>query len=167
MVVARHLDCLIVHLLPRDKITAMKGFFLDTSNVNPTRVSRYCLLFAILWATAMTASAQELTVTQLLQSPRQFEGRRVSVSGYYYGDSEVQILYADVEAAKRGDLKRSVYVAALPPVYSMHPRRAFVIGVFFHDPHAKRMEGYGTFGLFSSQLINCTVHLQREAANSR
>src|SRR4051794_12769916 len=127
-------------------------------------ILRCALLLAILLtAAAAAASAQQLTVMRLLQSPRQFEGRRVSVSGYYYGDSEGQILYADAEAAKRGDLKRSVYVAVLPPIYSMRARKAFVIGVFFHDSHPKPMEGYGTFGLFSSQLINCTVHLQREA----
>jgi hypothetical protein len=114
------------------------------------------LLFA-----PVVARAQTLTVDELLQSPRQFEGRRVSVRGYYYGDAEAQILYADREAARRADTKRRIYVAVLPPVYSRPARQGHVIGVFFHDAHAKPLEGYGTFGLFSSQLVNCTVHLRR------
>ncbi len=125
------------------------------------RLSRCRLsLLAILLGTAITAQAQELTVMQLLQNPRQFEGRRVSVSGYYFGDSEAQILYANLEAAKRGDDKRRISVAVLPPVYCRPARKAFIIGVFLYDSHAKPMEGYGAFGLFSSELRNCTVHLR-------
>lgn len=125
------------------------------------RVAQLCLPMLAILLLLRPASAQTLTVDQLLQSPRQFEGRRVSVSGYYYGDAEAQILYADREAAKRGDTERRIYIAVLPPVYSRSPRKASVIGVFFHDSHAKPMEGYGTFGLFSSELVNCTVHLYR------
>jgi hypothetical protein len=125
------------------------------------RLAQFCLLMLAILLFAVAASGQTLTVDELLQNPRQFEGRRVSVSGYYYGDAEAQILYADREAAKRGDTKRRIYVAVLPPVFSRSPRKAYVIGVFFHDAHAKPMEGYGTFGLFSSELVNCTVHLRR------
>ena len=117
-------------------------------------------MLAILLAATASASAQTLTVDELLQNARQFVGRRISVSGYYFGDSEAQILYADLEAAKRGDEKRRISVAVLPPVYCRPARKAFVIGVFFHDPQAKPMEGYGAFGLFSSELRNCTVHLR-------
>lgn len=125
------------------------------------RVVHFCLPVLAMLFFAAAASAQTLTVDALLRSPRQFEGRRVSVSGYYYGDAEAQILYADRESAKRGDTERGIYVAVLPPVYSRSPRKAYVIGVFFHDSHAKPMEGYGTFGLFTSELVNCTVHLRR------
>jgi hypothetical protein len=97
---------------------------------------------------------------QLLQSPRQYVGRRVTVSGYYYGDAEGQIIYADRSAAQRGE-DRSISVAVLPPVYCRTARIAFVTGIFFHDPHHKLNEGFGPFGLFSSELRNCIVYLRK------
>jgi hypothetical protein len=124
------------------------------------RVSRFRLLvFAIL---SVAASAQAVTVDELLQSPRQFEGRRVSVSGYYYSNWEGHALYADLKAAKNNDLSRSIWISADPNVESPL-RKAYIIGVFFHGSGPRKGElirGYGFFGLWRSQLINCTVHLK-------
>ena len=122
------------------------------------RVARYYLLvLAILLAGAAAASAQEVTVIQLLQSPRQFVERRVSVSGYYYCDFESQILYADRAAAERHDFSRSIWVDSEPPVKS-ELRPAHVIGVFRHESKMR----YGIFGLWKAQIINATIHLGRE-----
>jgi hypothetical protein len=123
-------------------------------------MTRFVLAILLLGLSEAVAQAQ-ITVTQLLQSPRQFVGQRVTVSGYYYGDAEGQIIYADRAAAKRGDIDRSISVAVLPPVYCREPRPAFVTGIFFSDPHHKLNEGFGTFGLFSSELRNAIVYLRK------
>jgi hypothetical protein len=130
----------------------------------------FCLRFlrlALLVFGPVVVSAQTLTVDELLQSPRQFEGRRVSVRGYYYSDGEGHMLYADRDAVRRHETKRSIWIEADPPVHSRLYRDAHVIGVFFYDSHAKPpLDGYGAFGLWSAKLINCTVHLRREAISA-
>jgi hypothetical protein len=123
-------------------------------------MTRFVLAILLLGLSEAVVQAQ-MTVTQLLQSPRQFVGQRVTVSGYYYGDAEGQIIYADRAAATRGDIDRSTSVAVLPPVYCREPRPAFVTGIFFSDPHHKLNEGFGTFGLFSSELRNAIVYLRK------
>jgi hypothetical protein len=123
------------------------------------------LTLTILLITSVAASGQTLTVMELLQSPRQFEGRRVSVSGYYYSSWEAHMLYADLESAKRQDWTRSIWIEADLSVESPL-RRAHIIGVFFYSRnyHPKQiLSGFGAFGGWSSALINCTVHLKREA----
>jgi hypothetical protein len=123
-------------------------------------MTRFVLTFLLLGLSEAVVQAQ-MPVTQLLQSPRQFVGQRVTVSGYYYGDAEGQIIYADRAAATRGDIDRSISVAVLPPVYCREPRPAFVTGIFFSDPHHKLNEGFGTFGLFSSELRNAIVYIRK------
>jgi hypothetical protein len=123
-------------------------------------MTRFVLAFLLLGLSGAVAQAQ-IAVTQLLQSPRQFVGQRVTVSGYYYGDAEGQIIYADRAAAKRGDIDRSISVAVLPPVYCREPRPAFITGIFFSDPRHKLNEGFGTFGLFSSEVRNPIVYLRK------
>jgi hypothetical protein len=128
-------------------------------------LSRRFLLLAIAVAAPLAASAQELTVMELLQNPRQFEGRRVTVSGYYYSDFEGHGIFADRKAAERYDVDRGIYVIADPNVKSS-VRKGRVCGVFFYARGHRPKEpspGFGVFGLWSSELINCTVHLQREA----
>jgi hypothetical protein len=125
------------------------------------------LSLAVLLVAPVVVSAQTLSVDELLQSPRQFEGRRVSVRGFYYSDSEGHMLYADRDAVRRHDTKRSIWIEADPPVYNLSYRDAHIIGVFFHDSHAKPpLDGYGAFGLWTAKLINCTVHLRRETISA-
>ena len=133
-----------------------------------TRVSRCCLLLAILLTGTFAASAQELTVMELLQNPRQFEGRRVTVSGYYYSDFEGHAIFADRKAAEQYNSRRGVWVAADPNVESP-VRKAQIIGVFTYSSTALRhgpgifIGGYGPFGSWPVALVNATVHLKREA----
>jgi hypothetical protein len=117
----------------------------------------------ILLITAVAASAQTLTVMELLQSPRQFDGRRVTVSGYYFSDWEGHELYADLEAAKRNDWSRSIWISADPNVESPL-RRAQISGVFFYSQNYRPKQifsGYGYMGMWSSKLVNCTVRVQK------
>ena len=80
------------------------------------------LTLAILLITGVAASAQTLTVDELLQSQRQFEGRRVSVTGYYRcdwdGHTPITTLFADRAAAEHFDLSRAIWVSADPDVES-------------------------------------------------
>ena len=89
-------------------------------------------LLAILLIAPAAAFAQELTVMELLQSPRQFEGRRVTVSGYYLGDFEGRELYADLRSAKAHDWSRSIWISADPNVESAICK-ARISGVFFYS----------------------------------
>jgi hypothetical protein len=125
------------------------------------------LILAILLFTSAASSAQTLIVDELLQSPRQFEGRRVSVRGYYESDWEGHSLWADRAAAKRADFSRSIWIAADPNVESPL-RKAEIIGVFFYSRvwRPRTLGGMGHMGLFPAALINCTVHLQREATSA-
>ena len=120
-------------------------------------------VIAMLLLATVTASAQTLTVDELLQSPRQFEGRRVSVRGYYASDWEGHSLWADRAAEKRADFSRVIWVAADPNVESPL-RKAEIIGVFFYDSRATGHilgGGYGPYGGWKAALINATVHFYR------
>jgi len=133
-----------------------------------THISRCLLTIAILLSGALAASAQELTVNELLQSPRQFEGRRVTVSGYYISDFEGHALFADLKAAKAYDTSRSIWIEADPIVKSAI-RKTLVSGVFFYSRNyrpKRALSGFGMWGLWSSMLINCTVHLQRDTTSA-
>jgi hypothetical protein len=126
----------------------------------------HCLLLvAILLAGTLAASAQELTVMELLQNRRQFEGRRVTVSGYYYSDFEGHEIFADLKAANAHDTKRAIWIEA-DPIVESPIRKGRICGVFFYSRNYQPKEvfsGFGIWGLYSSALINCTVHLQGPA----
>ena len=125
-------------------------------------MTRYFLTILLLGA--VTASAQTLTVDQLLQSPRQFEGRRVTVSGYYFSDWEGHEVYADLEAAKRRDWSRSIWVSSAHANIESPVRKAQISGVFFYSKYYRRnriFSGYGVFGGFPAQLVNSTVRLSK------
>jgi hypothetical protein len=122
------------------------------------------LTLTILFLTAVVASAQMLTVDQLLQSPRQFEGRRVTVSGYYFSDWEGHEVYADLEAAKRRDWSRSIWVSSAHANIESPVRKAQISGVFFYSKHYRPnriFSGYGVFGGFPAALVNSTVRLSK------
>jgi hypothetical protein len=123
------------------------------------------LLIAILLLAPIAASAQELTVMELLQSPRQFEGRRVTVRGYYYSDWEGHAIFVDLKGAKALDVDRSIWIEANPNVESPICKTQ-ISGVFLFARHFRpkgTFSGYGHMGMFPAALVNCTVHLQREA----
>jgi len=118
----------------------------------------------ILLITAVAASAQELTVMELLQSPRQFEGRRVTVRGYYFSDWEGHEVFADLEAAKRHDFSRSIWISSAHANIESPLRKAQISGVFFYSRYYRPnriFSGYGHFGMFPAALDNCTVRLSK------
>ena len=119
----------------------------------------------ILLLTTLRLSAQALTIDELLQSPRQFEGRRVTVSGYYYSDWEGHAIFANLKGAKALDVDRSLWIEADPNVESPICK-AQISGVFFYARHFRpnsTFTGVGHMGMFPAALVNCTVRLQRGA----
>lgn len=121
------------------------------------------LLAAIMLTAAVTATAQELTVMELLQSPRQFDGRRVTVSGYYFSDWEGHSLFADLKGAKAFDCARSIWISADPNVESP-VRKAKISGVFFYSRQFRPdqpFSGHGHFGMFPASLVNCTIRFHK------
>jgi hypothetical protein len=124
-------------------------------------VRRAALIAVLMLATG--ASAQTLTVMQLLQNPRQFVGRRVTVTGYYAGDWEGHLLYAG-SSERDKTMERSLFVYAEPRVDS-RLRKALVIGVFVYDFRATGHilgGGYGPYGGWKGALENAVVRFPRE-----
>jgi hypothetical protein len=117
------------------------------------------LLVAALAESLSAATSPDLTVAQLLASPRKFDGQRVSVTGYYYGDTETTCLYATPDGAKRG-IANSIWVEfrGTPDVSAIAGRHARLVGTFHYDPTARpeRMRGYGSMGLWSVALLDTT-----------
>jgi hypothetical protein len=119
-------------------------------------------------------SGKDLTVAQVLAHPRDFSGKRISITGFYVAANEESNLYITREAAKRGDIERSIWVE-LPPwpfdsTRAIEFRRALkrnrenyrdglagyvrFVGTFHYDPdsHGKPFRGYGQWGLSPTQI---------------
>jgi hypothetical protein len=56
------------------------------------------------------ASAKDITVAQVLASPRRFDGKRLSVVGYYFVAYEDSYLFTTRGAAKRKETERCISV---------------------------------------------------------
>ena len=121
-----------------------------------------------------SVAGKDLTVAQVLAHPRDFAGKRISVTGFYVAANEESNLYITPEAAKRGDIDRSIWVE-LPP-WPMDSNRAIefrralkryrenyrnglaghirLVGRFRYNPdsHGKPFRGYGQWGLSPTQL---------------
>ena len=136
---------------------------------SPGNLSIFAGLQSLLLATLVSASAQTpVTVMQLLQNPRYYVGRRVTVSGYYEGDWEGHHLFADRLERDRS-INRGRFIYANRDADSPL-RKALVIGVFVYNFQATGQAGgggYGTFGGWKGALANATVHFPREPKASR
>jgi hypothetical protein len=111
------------------------------------------------------ASAKDLTVRQLLAHPREFAGKRVSVTGFYVAANEESNLFTTREAAKRGDIERSIWVE-LHGASNFRPavnRYVRFIGTFHYRSKAaaRDMRGYGQWGLSPSQVDVTSFELLR------
>jgi hypothetical protein len=111
------------------------------------------------------ATAEDVTVAQVLARPREFVGKRVSVTGFFVAANEESSLYITRESAKRGDIDRSIWVE----LHGASNFRAAVnryvrfIGTFHYRSKAaaKDMRGYGQWGLSPSQLDVMSFELLR------
>lgn len=114
-----------------------------------------------LCASTITATAGDVTVEQLLANPRHYDGKQVSVVGYYILENEESCLFATREAAKRADFTWSIWVdfRGIADVQARPNQKARIIGKFHHmrgaDP--KRLRGYGQWSLFANALLDATT----------
>jgi len=83
-----------------------------------------------------TAAARDIPLADILGRPREFNGKRVAVIGYYVAGTETSCLFTTRDAAKRFDITRSVWVEFhTPPVLDfIAGRQARLVGTFHYDP---------------------------------
>jgi len=114
---------------------------------------------------AFSATAKDLTVEQLLARPREFSGKRVSVTGFYVAANEESSLFITREAAKQGDVDQSIWVELHGASNFRLAVNQYVrfIGTFHYRSKAaaRRMRGYGHLGSSPSQLDVASFALLR------
>jgi hypothetical protein len=83
-----------------------------------------------------TAVARDIPLAEVLAKPRDFDGKRVAVTGYYVAATETSCLFTTRDAAKRFDIARSVWVEfRTPPVLdSIAGHQARLVGTFHLQP---------------------------------
>jgi hypothetical protein len=118
-------------------------------------------LFAVLICTSLSiVRAKDVTVQQLLANPQKYNGKRVSVVGYYILENEESCLFATRETAKRADFKWSVWVDFRGSNIDTWPdQKVRITGTFHHMRNAdsKRLRGYGQWSLFANALQDATT----------
>jgi hypothetical protein len=120
-----------------------------------------------------------VTVHQLLATPRQFAGKRVSVTGYHDTGPEHSSLFGNErDARKHPGAKNSIWldwtVEGSPLLWrawggtapsDIDGRIVRVVGTFFYEPHpfgdksapsTGRPRGYGSWGLWGYAIQNIT-----------
>jgi hypothetical protein len=107
------------------------------------------------------AAARDIPLADVLARPREFNGKRVAVTGYYVAGTETSCLFTTRNAAKRFDITRSVWVEFhTPPVLdSIAGRTARLVGTFHYDPSWKAgtlRGGYGHFNGWPVALLDVT-----------
>jgi hypothetical protein len=116
------------------------------------------VLLTLLVANASAGEPRHVTFSELVASPRQFDGRRVSVTGYYAADIEGSDLFANAAAAKTGlgdfiwvEFRRDARITSI----ANGPAR--LVGTFHYNPEgSKHHAGYGTWGISSMALLDTT-----------
>jgi hypothetical protein len=112
----------------------------------------------LLWISTVTA--RDIPLAQILARPREFNGKRVAVTGYYVAATETSCLFTTRAAAKRFDIARSVWVEfRTPPVLdSIAGHQALLVGTFHFSSsvRAATLREYGHNNLWSVALLDVT-----------
>ena len=115
-------------------------------------------LLGLLWIS--TATARDIPLADILARPHDFNGKRVTVTGYYIAATETSCLFTTRAAAKRFDIGRSVWVEFhTPPVLdSIAGRHARLVGTFHYSPKIRdgTFREYGHLNGWSVALLNVT-----------
>jgi hypothetical protein len=118
------------------------------------------LFTLILLLSLCTVTARDLTVGELLARPRHYNGKRVSVIGYYRAGTEESCLFSSREAAKRFELAHSVWVEfrGTPDLTAIADCTARVVGKFHFNPavSAGILRTFGHNNLWSVALLDVT-----------
>ncbi len=106
------------------------------------------------------ATARDIPLGDILGRPREFNGKRIAVTGYYVAGTETSCLFTTRDAAKRFDITRSVWVEFhSPPVLdSIAGRQARLVGTFHYSPKitADVLRAYGHNNGWSVALLDVT-----------
>jgi hypothetical protein len=88
------------------------------------------------------ASAEEVTVAQVLASPRQFNGKRISLVGYYVVANEESCLFRTQRAAKREEAEQCIWIdfPDKSDLTSIADRMSRIVGTFRYIPGRRRHE---------------------------
>jgi hypothetical protein len=137
------------------------------------------LIFAVAIASA-GEPPMRVTVHQLLATPRQFAGKRVSVTGYHHTNFYESSLFAsEREARKRWGPENSIWLdwtvegspllwrawGGTAPSESIDGRIVQVVGTFRYEPYPiagkrvppkGRYRGYGSWGMWGCAIQNIT-----------
>jgi hypothetical protein len=108
-----------------------------------------------------TAAARDIPLADILARPREFNGKRVAVTGYYVAGTETSCFFTTRDAAKRFDVTRSVWVEFHTPsiLDSIAGRHARLVGTFHYSPKitAGVLREYGHNNLWSLALLDVTA----------
>jgi hypothetical protein len=115
----------------------------------------------VLVVSICTVAARDIPLAKVLARPREFNGKRVAVTGYYVVATETSCLFTTRDAAKRFDVMHSVWVEFhTPPVLdSIAGRYTLLVGTFHYDPSWRAgalRGGYGHFNGWPAALLDVT-----------
>jgi len=107
-----------------------------------------------------TAVARDIPLAEVLAKPRDFDGKRVALTGYYVAATETSCLFTTRDAAKRFDIARSIWVEfRTPPILdSIAGHQSRLVGTFHYSPRVKAgiLREYGHNNGWSVALLDVT-----------
>ena|SRR5437867_11029298 len=121
-------------------------------------MKRFIYIATLLVFATGAVTAADFTVAQVLAHPDRFNGKRISVTGYYVAGNEESCLYPSAEARDHGQITQSIWVefrgtSELGPVTHHYAR---FVGTFHHRHLKRPIDGYGQWGLSPSALLDVT-----------
>jgi len=123
---------------------------LELTQRYPKAMKPSIFVFAALWF-AFSMFADSVTLTELLSEPEKYNGRKVSVVGFYYMKSPSSVLYPDKKAFKKSNTENAVWIGAdsedanPSKVVRKNKKTIKVIGIF-------RGGGFGIFDQYAGKI---------------
>jgi hypothetical protein len=129
-------------------------------------MKRCCLPLIILFVLRCAAIAGDIPLSKVLARPRDFNGKRIAVTGYYFASTETSCLFTTRDAAKRSDDKLCAWVEFRnprdAPDYIAVPK-ARLVGVFHYQPrpvlggkvpYERRFRGFGHLRMYTFEIAD-------------
>ena len=119
----------------------------------------------------LACKSGNLTVSMLLESKANYEGKQVSVAGYYVNDFEDHALYESKSDSKESVIKNSIWIESMSPNVKCYDRKnrrtdshqlvnmkVLITGTFNGklDTTTGMTFGYGHMNVFPGQLKEIT-----------
>jgi hypothetical protein len=129
-------------------------------------MKRCCLPLIILLVLRCAVAAGNIPLSKVLARPRDFDGKRIAVTGYYFASTETSCLFTTREAARRSDRSLSAWVEfrnpRAAPDYIAVPK-ARLVGVFHYQPrpildgnvpYERRFRGFGCYKMYAFEIAD-------------